>query len=270
MSRPVTTVALLARPEWQGCPEETRDPVDPRIWPAPLQALVPEPTREDLRSAVIAFSSQPSSTCWLVFTSPASVIAYQHWVRPPEQRLSPVFDRLAAVGSGTADQMRRSDIESDRAIMVGADAASADALATVEAIANQLKSDGMDWHDQSFVIVGGVDNRSTLADGLRAHGATVMSLPLYSRQDVEWSDVIWKRLSEFPHETVIVITSSTVIERLMQSLVTHGIDPVSLHWATHHATIAARLSEQRLGRIRRVRLDPPELSRDLFEHEQYW
>lgn len=270
MSRPITTVALLARPQWRGLPGETAVPVDPRIWSAPLQVLEPEAIAGDLRSETLGFLSRPSSTRWAIFTSPASVTAYQHWVQSTEFAITPEFDRFAAVGTGTADQMQRGALQTDRATVVGDDAATADALATVKAIADQLQSDGLAWKDQSFVIVGGVNNRPTLAQALAKHGAAVLSLPLYCRRDVEWSDVVWKRLSECPRETAIVVTSSTVIERLMQSLLTHGIDPVRLTWATHHATIAAKLVAYGVSSIRRVRLDPPELSKDLFEYEQYW
>ena len=270
MSRPLTTVALLARPQWRGLSGETSPPVDPRIWSAPLQVLEPESIGEDLRSETLGFLSRPASTRWAIFTSPASVTAYEHWVQTTAQQPTTQFDRFAAVGSGTADQMRRAVLKTDSAIVVGADAATADALATVHAIADQVQSEGLAWKDQCFVIMGGTNNRPTLAEGLATLGATVMSLPLYSRRDVEWSDAVWKRLSESPRETAIVVTSSTVVDRLMQSLVTHGIDPVRLTWATHHETIAAKLVACGVSPIRRVRLDPPELSKDLFDYEQYW
>ena len=270
MSRPITTVALLARPQWRGLPGETGVPVDPRIWSAPLQVLEPESIAGDLRSEMLGFLSRPSMTRWAIFTSPASVTAYQHWVQSTAYVITPEFDRLAAVGTGTADQMQRGALRTDRAIVVGADAATADALATVKAIADQLQSEGLAWKDQCFVIVGGVNNRPTLAQELANQGASVLSLPLYSRRDVEWPEEVWKRLSEFPRETAIVVTSSTVIERLMQALLTHRVDPVRLTWATHHATIAAKLVDCGVSSIRRVRLDTPELSKDLFEYEQYW
>ena len=282
MSRPLTTVALLARPQWRGLSDETSLPVDPRIWAAPLQVLEPESIGEDLRSETLGFLSRPASTRWAIFTSPASVTAYEHWVQTTArltgqptgpragQQPTPQFDRFAAVGTGTADQMRRAVLQTDSALVVGAGAATADALATVHAIADQVQSEGLAWKDQCFVIMGGTNNRPTLAEGLATLGATVMSLPLYSRRDVEWSDAVWKRLSESPRETAIVVTSSTVVDRLMQSLVTHGIDPVRLTWATHHATIAAKLVAYGVSPIRRVRLDPPELSKDLFDYEQYW
>lgn len=270
MSSAITSVALLTRPQWRGLPGETSADADPRIWAAPLQWLEPEPIRGDRGVETIGFLSHPSSTRWAIFTSPASVTAYQHWVQSTGQAITAEFDRFAAVGTGTADQMRRGVVQMGRPIVVGADASSADALATVKAIADQLRSEGLVWKDQSFVIVGGVNNRPTLSQELSHHGARVMSLPLYSRRDAEWPEVVWKRCSEFPQETAIVVTSSTVVERLMQSLVTHGIDPARLVWATHHATIAARLLVYGVSPIRRVRLDQPELSKDLFEYEQHW
>lgn len=270
MSRPVISVALLARPQWRGLPGEAAEPEDPRVWAAPLQVLEPEAKAEALRSETLAFLSRPSSTRWVIFTSPASVTAFQHWAQSTKHGMPPQFDRFAAVGSGTADQLRRSGFRADGAVVVGADAATADAVATVKALAECLRLEGQAWTDQCFVIVGGVNNRPTLTQELAKHGARVMVLPLYSRRDVEWPDAVWKRLSEFSGETAVVVTSSTVIDRLMQSLLTHGIDPARLTWATHHATIAARLVACGVSPIRRVRLDPPELSKDLFDHEQHW
>lgn len=270
MSRPITTVALLARPQWRGLAGEAAGPADPRVWAAPLQLLEPDSEAEALRSETLAFLSHPASTRWVIFTSPASVIAFQHWMQSTKPGTPPKFDRFAAVGTGTADQMRRSGLQAEGAIVVGADAATADAVATVKALAECLQSEGQAWAEQCFVVVGGANNRLTLIDELAKHGARVMALPLYSRRDVEWPDRVWKRLSECPGETAVVVTSSTVVERLMQSLLTHGIDPASLTWATHHATIAAKLVAWGVSPIRRVRLDSAELSKDLFDHEQHW
>ncbi len=271
MPRPVITVALLARPEWRGLHADHPAPADPRIWAAPLQYLILEQDPSGrLQSELTAFTSKEPSTGWVVMTSPASVIAFAHWMAHHASPWVSSLTRFAAVGSGTAEQMRRSGIGSDRVIVVGGEASSADALTTVNTIAAQLKTEGASWKDQSFVVVGGIGNRPTLSESLRAQGASVMTLPLYARQDVDWPEPIWARLKALPKETAVVVTSSTVIDQLIKALVTHQIDPVSLVWATHHATIAARLIDYGLSPIRRVRLDPLALSVDLFEHEQYW
>lgn len=265
------TVALLARPEWRGLDAESPAPTDPRIWSAPLQLLVLEQDSSDrLLSELRTFATQGSSTVWVVMTSPASVIAFAHWIanRPFLQEIS--INRFAAVGAGTADQMRRSGVGSENTVVVGGDASSADALTTVDMLAAQLGKEGALWQNQSFVVVGGKGNRPTLCDALRGQRAKVMALPIYTRQDVDWPESLWARLKEHPQKTAVVVTSSTVIDRLYQALVTHQIDPGSLIWATHHATIATRLMTHGLSPIRRVRLDPSVLSVDLFEHEQHW
>ncbi len=271
MPGPQITVALLARPEWLDLPSENPAPADPRIWSAPLQVLVLERDPSDrLLSELRAFVSQGPSAVWVVMTSPASVIAFTHWTADRSLPWEASLTQFAAVGSGTVEQMRRSGIGSENTVVVGGDASSADALTTVDVIAAHLEKEGASWQDQFFVVVGGKDNRPTLCDALRRQKAQVMALPIYTRQDVEWPESIWTRLKARPQETAIVITSSTVIDRLHKALVTHQIDPGSLNWATHHATIAARLKTQGLSPIRRVRLDPLALSVDLFEHEQHW
>jgi uroporphyrinogen-III synthase len=271
MSRPVISVALLARPEWRGLPLENPVPEDSRIWPAPLQHLVLEQDLSgQLYAALRDFVAKRSSIVWAVITSPASVIAFADWMSRPDAKWVSAIARFAAVGSGTAEQMMRRGIGTRSTLTVGGDASIADAMTTVEMISDALMREGASWADQSFIVVGGVGNRPTLCDALRAKGAGVMMLPLYRREDLDWPERVWAQLRAHPDQTAVVVTSSTVIERLMASVVTHGVDPVSLTWATHHATIAANLTARGVSAIRRVRLDVSALSSDLFEHEQYW
>lgn len=271
MSRPVISVALLARPEWRGLPLENLMPEDSRIWPAPLQHLVLEQDPSgQLHSALRGFVSKKSSIVWVVITSPASVIAFAEWISRPDATWRSSIQRFAAVGSGTAEQMIRRGIGTESTVTIGGEASIADARTTVEMISDTLMREGALWADQCFVVVGGVGNRPTLCDALRAKGAEVMMLPLYRREDLEWPERVWSQLRAHPDQTAVVVTSSTVIERLMASVVTHGLDPASLTWATHHATIAANLTARGVPAIRRVRLDVSALSSDLFEHEQYW
>ncbi len=202
MPGPQITVALLARPEWLGLSAENPAPTDPRIWPAPLQVLALEEGPSDqLLSALRTFAAQGSSTVWVVMTSPASVIAFAHWSANRTFTFDRSRSRFAVVGSGTAEQMRRSGIGSENTVLVGGDASSADAVTTVGMIAAQLEREGALWQDQSFVVVGGMGNRPTLCDALRGQNAQVMALPIYTRQDVEWPEPLWAAAvrSRWPH-----------------------------------------------------------------------
>jgi uroporphyrinogen-III synthase len=273
---PAMRIALIARPRWES------DPAGPshaaRLIDAPLQLLTlcdPQPQ---------AFEALGRTTHpWIVFTSPASVQAMDRWIAHtginPMQWASL---RLAAVGSGTRaaiiDVSAQHAVEPSCAwpldhsqIIVSANDERADAAALLQSLDAEQQRLPFAWQDQTFLLAQGQANRPTLADGLAARGAHVIPLAMYRRQDVSWPAAIWQMIGQAGSgECGVVVTSSTVIARLMADLAAHGVDPAGLAWCTQHAAIAEKLRAHGLARVRRVSLQPASLEGDLFEHEHDW
>ena len=93
--------AFLVRPQWRDGASPAM--ADARIVLAPVQELV----ACDLPAA-LATTLMQSASPWLVFTSPASVQAFDQWVTA--NGLGLVRDpwvRVAAVGAGTRDALAR-------------------------------------------------------------------------------------------------------------------------------------------------------------------
>lgn len=245
---------------------------------APLQRLqVCRPQAASLQA--IARVSSP----WVLFTSPASVEAMDLWIA--HTGIHPMQTpklRVAAVGSGTrqaiaemvskhhADMSRSWPISIDD-IIVSASDEHADAIALLQALDERQRQEGFVWQDQSFFVAQGENNRPTLVDGLAARGADVMPLAMYRRMDVSWTDDIWRLIAASqPGEVGVVVTSSTVMPRLMGDLDAHGLNRSKLEWCTQHAAIAEKLRAQGVSRIRRVTLSATSLEKDLFESERCW
>lgn len=276
VSRGAMKQAVLVRPQWHDA--LARDAVDPRIVMAPLQVLrscVPP-------SSVVSDFAQASSP-WVVFTSPASVQAYARWSDADGIRwLRDPWVRVAAVGSGTCDELQREHIArhtpasdawsfSIESVLHSETDEKADAKSLLAAFDAEHERSPFDWSAQTLFVIQAVDNRPTLADGLRARGAKVVETVLYERCDVEWGPAIWERLQSFEwSSTGIVVTSSGMVEKIIAQLVRRGVAVHELIWCTHHATIALRLQDQGLRPIRRVRLSPEHLLSDLFTHEHVW
>lgn len=292
---PALRTALIARPQWDWSspvgagndhsPAISSSPsiheegiTDPRLVNAPLQHLsLCTPDRQ------ILDRFRWSQRQWLVLTSPASVQALDQWLF--HTGINVMFNpdmRVAAVGSGTnaqlahyiaqnsADPARAWRINASRTVTSAVDE-KADAVGLLAAMDAVCRRDGFYWQEQVVLIAQGQGSRATLVDGLRARGATVLVANLYRRIDVSWSDSIWAMLaSAAPREIAVVVTSTTVVDRLLQEYQAHSLDTHQVVWATQHAAIAERLRQRGIQQIRRVRLDAPQLSGDLFEHEQYW
>lgn len=287
--------ALIARPQWDWSspvgmgdghnPAIASSPsiheegaADHRLVNAPLQHLwLCEPDRQLLDRF------RWSQRQWLVFTSPASVQALDQWLF--HTGINVMFNpdmRIAAVGSGTnaqlahyiaenaADPARAWRINASRTVTSAVDER-ADAHGLLAALDAVCQRDGFYWQEQVVMIAQGQGSRATLVEGFRARGATVLVANLYRRIDVSWSDSVWAMLANAaPQEIAVVLTSTTVVDRLLQEYASHQLGLNHVVWATQHAAIAERLRDRGIQMIRRVRLDTSYLSGDLFEHEQYW
>ncbi len=260
--------AILSRPQWRS-PLEGRppSPQDPRIVCAPLQALV----LLEADSAILQ-SHLRLQNPWIVFTSPASVVAFHALVKHWTLDVSAYALRYVAVGNGTRDQLLRSFAHLSQAdILVSADPEKADASSTLAALDALVARETLIWSAQQFLVIEGQGNRPTLPEGLMRRGAHAVSYPIYQRLDVDWSEAVWQRLSQAaPQQAGIVITSSTVIVRALQCMHARGLDPSRFCWYTQHLGIANKLMHAGLGPIGRVRLDAQHITGDLFTHGNYW
>ncbi len=294
-ANPLIRCALIARPQWDwsspiGAGSDHIPSVassasiqqeslgDPRLVGAPLQHLSLCPPDRRILDRFRWAQQQ-----WLVLTSPASVQALDQWLF--HTGINVMFNpdmRVAAVGSGTnnqlahyisqnaADPARAWRINANRTITSAVDE-KADAVGLLAAMDAVCRRDGFYWQEQMVLIAQGMGSRTTLVDGLRARGATVLVANLYQRIDVRWPDRIWAMLANAaPNEIAVVVTSTTVVDRLIQACGQHQLDLARVAWATQHAAVAERLKSRGIQPIRRVRLDPDHLSGDLFDHEQYW
>ena len=269
--------ALLARPVWSPplVDHASVAGTDPRIVTAPLQVLrLLDP---DPRAPVLVREVSP----WLVLTSPSCVEALAAWL---EQGRLPGLDdpwiRLAAVGRGTTDAIAhhlftaRADappLMSARPVLCPGDHQRSDAQGLLAELAADQEREGFVWSRQTFLVLQGRPARPTLVDGLRQQGAVVAALDLYERCDVDWPAEIWASLhSSEPGQTGVVVTSTTVIPRLLELCRQHGVASDRLVWCTHHQTVADMLHAATRLPVRRVSLAESHLSRDLFIDERFW
>lgn len=260
--------AVLARPQWRPSLQgELAPPADPRIILAPLQELSLLSADSNALKAHISASNP-----WLVFTSPASVLAFNAYLKACELDLFHCAIRFAAVGAGTRDQLVKVFPQiSAQEVVTSREPEKADAISTLAALDDLVKKENLSWPDQKFLILEGQDNRTTLREGLLQRQAKAQSLPLYQRIDVEWPEALWLRLSKTAAgQAGIVVTSTTVIDRLLLVIQSKGLDPKQFVWFTQHTTIAHRLAHAGLGPIGRVRLDAQRISDDLFSHVHNW
>jgi uroporphyrinogen-III synthase len=260
--------AVLARPQWRS-PLSGEAPriTDSKIISAPLQELVlltadPQVLQEHLRAA----------NPWVVFTSPASVLAFKAYLSHCDTAISNTRLHWAAVGNGTRDQALRmfETLRADQ-VIVSEDPQKADAVSTLQALDHAADKTGFDWPSQQFLVIEGKENRPTLREGLAARKAKAQSLALYERVDVDWPSELWSRLAQAtPKQVGIVITSTAVVDRLLGAMKQRSLDPLQFRWCTQHASIAAKLTHWGLGPIGCVRLDPEHLSNDLFANGHNW
>lgn len=283
--------ALLTRPQWSGgalATQLTNEPTtglasevsqsDPRLIMAPLQQLELLQAHPS-QFAALLHAAKP----WLILTSPASVHAFGVWAQ--QQITASTLPNLhhahlAAVGSGTRDRLHDllecgliTTQQMDQAICVE-DKEKADAHGLLRELTQLAVHESINWAAQSVWLVQGQANRPTLAEGLKAMGATVFVLELYRRIDCDWPGHVLAQLKNAaPGQAAVVLTSTTVVDRAMQLLRTITVDPKAIVWCTQHKAIADRLHQAGaapLPAIRRVRLDAQYLMKDLFEHEIYW
>jgi uroporphyrinogen-III synthase len=278
---------LLTRPRWEEdsggvAPNHVVNylpaaPADPRILPAPLQQIHFQSPSPALWEEI---SNRPNA--WLIFTSPTSVEAFSRWATQelPASGVAAVPPpglRLAAVGLGTRDRLALLvdqgflSAEQVQATIYVADSDRADATALLTQLNIQGPGNGQSWDGQFVFLVQGQGNRPTLADGLNLLGATVIQVTLYARVNAHWPQALLSLVqSAAPQAVGIVITSSTVVERLLQMLRDHQVDPDRLVWCTQHQTIAQSLFAAGISCVRKIRLEPTRLIHDLFQDEQYW
>lgn len=260
--------AVLARPQWRlPLQSEAAPALDLRIISAPLQELELIPADPNVLKEHIQ-APMP----WLVFTSPASAVAFQAYLKEVFQEFPFAMVRFVAVGAGTRDQLTELFTELQRQeIVVSTEAEKADADTTLQALDQAIQKDRLSFSQQDFLVIEGQGNRPTLREGLTARQAKVRSLALYRRIDVQWPQSLWDRLAATPAgQAAIVVTSSPVIDRVIAAIRAKGLDPQKFQWCTQHATIANRLQKAGLGPIRRVRLDAQLISDDLFTHDCNW
>lgn len=269
----------MARPQWQEPVFETNlvGHGDPRLINAPLQQLSLCPIdRKPLE--VIRQADFP----WLVLTSPASVQALAQWMAATQIDLMRIPGlRIAAVGAGTRNglaemSLRQAGGENPgplnlQTVITSAASDKANAHALLQALDGVQQQEHFDWKDQTILIVQGQDNRPTLHDGFLDRQARVTVLNAYRRQDVEWPSLIWTDIAASDTgEVGVVVTSTTVVDRLLKAFHDHRINPIKVVWCTQHAAIAEKLQQQGIAQVRYVQLDQDHLIHDLFEHEQYW
>ena len=260
--------AILARPQWRSPLESASpSPQDPRIVCAPVQELV-------LLNAdpAILQSHLLLEHPWIVFTSPASVVAFHALLQRSALDISAYALRYVAVGNGTRDQLLRAFHHLSQAdVVVSADAETADAAHTLMALDALVARETLQWTLQKFLLIEGYKNRPILKDGLIARGAHAESFAIYERIEVDWPAALWQQLAQAkPAEVGIVMTSTTVINRMLQLMRAHGLSPSGFRWFTQHFSIATKLMHEGLGPIGRVRLDAQHLSSDLFSHGNNW
>lgn len=260
--------AILARPQWRSPLESASpSPQDPRIVCAPVQELV-------LLNAdpAILQSHLLLEHPWIVFTSPASVVAFHALLQRSALDISAYALRYVAVGNGTRDHLLRVFPHLSQAdVLVSADPERADANSTLAALDVLAAQEGMQWAEQQFLVIEGHDNRPTVREGLIARGAKAASSPIYERIDVDWPQPVWQRLSQArPGAVGIVITSTTVIDRVLQAMKARRLDPSRFRWCTQHLSIANKLMHAGLGPVGHVRLDAQHLTGDLFTHGNNW
>jgi uroporphyrinogen-III synthase len=260
--------AVLARPKWRSPLQGEPAAFDAKtIIAAPLQELV----RLNADCALLT-QHLGLANAWVVLTSPASVLAFKAallecGIDLPERAL-----RWAALGNGTRDQL----IElfeglSEHDVVVSEDPLKADANSLLLALDSATGQLSLTWQHQHFLIIEGEGNRETLRQGLVARRAHAQSLPLYQRVECDWPSEIWDRLTHArPKQAGIIITSTAVVDRLLDAMTQRGIDASKFCWWTQHAAIAAKLARHGLAPIGRVRLDPQHLSNDLFLHGHNW
>jgi len=241
--------------------------LDSRIWIGPLQQLelVAPPSRPDF--------TDTGYQHWLVFTSPSSVLAFDAWMLAHAQNLfQAAYPRIAAVGAGTADQLREMPwIAPSIEIVHVEESEKASALGLIQRLIVQQSQELFSWREQSFVLVEGDQNRPTLADGLSSLGAEVQSLPVYRRTHARWNLAIRKCLQEAnSHEAGLLVTSTTVTDRLISTLAELGVPLNHLVWFTQHQTIAGQLHLKTQEPIYRVRLDPRYFVGDAFDNPTPW
>jgi len=270
--------ALLARPAWDapGLPDQPAPAGDDRIVASPLQVLriLPLPTTAcDNMSAGLAG--------WLVLTSPACVEALAlRWRQGSLKGLAEPDIRLAAVGRGTADAAKAALFDpgeggtpllASRPILVPPDTESPDARRLLATLHSQQVLEGFAWSGQQFIVIQGRPSRPALTEGLAQSGAHVLALDLYERCDVDWPATLWESLGREPaRDTGVVVTSTTVVDRLLQQCRTHGIAADHLVWCAHHRSVADMLARATHLPVRRVSLQDSHLSRDLFIDERFW
>jgi uroporphyrinogen-III synthase len=278
---------LLTRPQWQTSPQTSPQTApkaakalpaaDSRIIAAPLQFIHDQAVAPALWNEFIAHPN-----AWLIFTSPTSVEAFSRWLSgntAPHQAVhtASLNLRIAAVGGGTRDRLR---LLLEQGFLAAANIATAVCAGDSEradavTLLSRLKETGPagmhGWTDQQAFLVEGQGNRPTLADGLSALGAKVHHLALYTRTDTNWPEHVLSMIRQAaPKEVGVVITSSTVVERAVQMLRNHKVDPEHVVWCTQHQTIAQSLATAGISRVRKIRLEPTQLTYDLFKDEQYW
>ncbi len=268
--------ALLVRPHW--CDSPTAISRDPRVIAAPVQCLEPCSVEESVASTV-AQSDSP----WLVFTSPASVQAFVRWTATqPNALVRDPWVRVATVGGGTRDELARAiqdhatdpqgawALSIDKVICSASDER-ADAMALLAALDAEHHRAPFAWSAQTMLVIQATDNRPALSQGLRERGATVIDAALYRRLDIDWTADLWARIAQNPwSDSGVIVTSSTVIDRILTMMRAHQIRVEDIVWCTQHATIAQRLQAAGIAKVRRVRLDHEHLVSDLFDHEHHW
>lgn len=136
-----------------------------RVIDWPLLAIEAMPDPEELRVQM----GEITATDWLVFVSPRAV-QYAHALTPLETLPA---KHWAAVGQATAAVLRTHQVADGPDIIVPT------AMQDSEGLLATLPLSRLTG--QRLWIVRGETGRETLADGLRANGATVRYLPVYRR-----------------------------------------------------------------------------------------
>ena len=259
----------MTRPEWSESalmPAQAEHHHDARFKAMPLQHL--EMLNPD--TAVLA-GLRDASCPWIVWTSPAAVSAFFFWLKRHGVDAALLKNaRLAAVGSGTRDQLLR-HYPNAGPIIAADHEERADAEGLLTAMDRCLAQESGDWGRQTLLIVEGESNRPALRAGFGARGAHCLLAVLYRRIASAWPESAWAEIARAESGALgLVVTSSAAGRQLISAFESRGLALSQVVWCTHHAAIAELLQAAGATAVRRVRLNHQWLSYDLFEHEAHW
>ena len=217
MSAPLTgTGVVVTRPAHQAEPLcRALEQAGAEVWRFPALEIRPEPEDETRRND----AARAADADWLVFVSANAV---EHGLPRIRSAGGPApHTRVATVGGGTAEALRRAGIE--EVVYPRRGATSEDLLA--ETALGTIDSGRV-------MIVRGVGGRPYLAEALRERGAEVGFLEAYRRARPEADPAPLLEAAEAGRVQVAVITSGEVLDNFLALIGESG-----RHWLERAALV---------------------------------